>query len=284
MFYFLREAWRSFRAHRGLALTAVFSMTAALTLCGIFLLVSHNIRVSLQALGDRREMVVYLKDEADAEAVKALQERIGQYFGTSTFVSRAQAWTEFSQQVGDPELLSAVETNPLPASLRVKLRPELQNFAAMDTCAREIEQFPEVEAVRFGAEWVRRLDQINAAAYRAAIAAGLLVALALVFVLFHTLRLTVVARRQIVDTMLRLGASDRFVATPFVIEAVTEAVVSAGLALGLMWGLTTWLQQGLSGVAFLPLEWSLAFVGGAALLAWLASSLALARILRSVGA
>ena len=29
-FFFLREAWRSFTAHRGLALTAIFSMTAAL--------------------------------------------------------------------------------------------------------------------------------------------------------------------------------------------------------------------------------------------------------------
>ena len=36
--FFFREAWRSFNAHRGLALTAIFSMTAALTLCGVFLL------------------------------------------------------------------------------------------------------------------------------------------------------------------------------------------------------------------------------------------------------
>ncbi len=162
--FFFREAWRSFNAHRGIALTAIFSMTAALTLCGVFLLVSHNAQTALQAMGDRREMVVYLKDEAGDAAVKALRDKIAQYYGSSTFVSRAQAWSEFEQQVGDPELLQAVGTNPLPASLRVKLRPELQNFAAMDTCARQIESFPEVEGVRFGAEWVRRLDTLYATA------------------------------------------------------------------------------------------------------------------------
>lgn len=282
--FFLREAWRSFNAHRGLALTAIFSMTAALTLCGVFLLVSHNAHTALQAMGDRRELVVYLKDEAGEADVKALRDRLAQFYGSSTYVSRAQAWNEFERQVGDPELLQSVGTNPLPASLRVKLRPELQNFAAMDTCARQIELFPEVEGVRYGAEWVRRLDELGAAARRTAILVGVVVALALVFVLYNTLRLTVLARRQQVEVMCRLGAGDRFVAMPFVVEAVAQALVSAVLALGMVLALQQALAPRLQSLTFLPLPWSLAFVGGAGLLAWLASSLVLTRILRTVGA
>lgn len=281
--FFFREAWRAFRAHRGLTLTAIFSMTAALALCGVFLLVSHNVQRTLDSLGDRREIVVYLKDEAGDQDVRALQDKIGQYYGTSTFVSRAQAWTEFTQQVGDPELLQAVETNPLPASLRVRLRPELQNFASMDTCARQIEQFPEVEAVRFGAEWVHRLDQVDDGARQAAVACGALVALAIVFVLYTTLRLSVMARRPQIEIMYRLGSGDRFIALPFVIEAVAEAAISALLALGLVYALQVLLSRHLDNIVFLPNEWSLAFVGGAVLLAWIASSLALTRILRTVG-
>jgi cell division transport system permease protein len=281
--FFFREAWRSFSAHRGIALTAVFSMTAALTLCGVFLLVSHNAQMALQAMGDRREMIVYLKDEAGDADVKALREKIAQYYGSSTYVSRAQAWAEFEQQVGDPELLQAVGANPLPASLRVKLRPELQNFAAMDTCASQIEAFPEVEGVRFGAEWVRRLDTLYATARRGAIATGSVVALALLLVVYTTLRLSVLARRHQVEIMCRLGASDHFIAMPFVIEAVAQALGSALLALGLVFALQRALAPRLEGLAFIPPEWCVAFACGAALLAWLASSLALSRILRTVG-
>ncbi len=281
--FFFREAWRAFRTHRGLALTAIFSLTAALTLCAAFLLLSHNVRHALQAIGDRREMIVYLKDEAGETDVKALQEKIEQYYGTSQFVSRAQAWADFSQQVGDAGLLDAVDTNPLPASLRVRLRPELQNFASMDTCARQIEQFPEVEAVRFGAEWVRRLDAINAGARTMALVAGLLVALAIVFVLHNTLRLSVLARRQQIDVMIRLGASDRFIALPFVIEGAMQALVSALLALGVAFAVEKVLAQRLETLTFLPHTWSLAFVGGAVVLAWIAASLALTRVLRTTG-
>jgi cell division transport system permease protein len=283
-FFFVREAWRSFAAHRGLALTAMFSMTAALTLCGLFLLVSWNANQALRAMGDRREMVVYLKDDVADGDVQLMQGKIAELYGPVTFISRAQAWEEFSQQVGDAELLRAVDTNPLPASLRVKLKPELQNFTAMEASAAQIGQFPGVEAVRFGGEWVRRLDALGASARRAALVAGIIVALALIFVLHNTMRLTVLARRQQVDTMMRLGASDRFIATPFLLEGILQTLVSSLVALALLFGMQQALAPRIEGLVFLPLEWTLAFVGVSLALAWFASSVALARILRSTAA
>ncbi|MCC6348847.1 MAG: ABC transporter permease [Candidatus Eisenbacteria bacterium] len=282
-FYF-REAWRSFKAHRGLALTTVFSLTAALTLSALFLLVSWNASQALRAIGDRREMVVYLKDETTDADVQALQEKIGELFGAATYVSRQQAWDEFSQQVGDADLLRAVDTNPLPASLRVKLKPELQNFVSMDASAKQIGAMPGVEAVRFGGEWVRRLDAVDAGARNAALAVGLLVALAIVFVLHNTLRLTVLARRQQVEIMSRLGASDRFVATPFLLEALLQTLLASLVALGLIFALQQVLAPRIEGLVFLPPLWSGAFLGGSLLLTWAVSAIALARVLRSSGA
>lgn len=282
--FFLREAWRSFTAHRGLALTAMFSMTAALALCGLFLLVSWNANQALRAMGDRREMVVYLKDDISDSDVQLMQAKIAELYGPVTFVSRAQAWEEFSQQVGDAELLRAVDTNPLPASLRVKLKPELQNFVAMDASAKQIGAMPGVEAVRFGGEWVRRLDAVDAGARNAALAVGILVALAIVFVIHNTMRLTVLARRQQVEIMTRLGASDRFVATPFLVEALLQTLVASLVALGIVFALQQVLAPRVEGLVFLPPVWSGAFLGGSLLLAWAVSAVALARVLRTSGA
>lgn len=282
--FFVREAWRSFRAHRGLALATIFSLAAALTLCALFLLVSWNASQALRAIGDRREMVVYLKDEITDLELQGLQSKIGELYGTSTFVSRAQAWEEFSQQVGDAELLRAVDTNPLPASLRVKLKPELQNFVSMDASAKQIGGFPGVEAVRFGGEWVRRLDAVDAGARRAALAAGVLVAVALVFVLHNTMRLTVLARRQQVEIMTRLGASDRFIALPFLIEALLQTLAASVAALGIVFALQQLLAPRIEGLVFLPPLWAGAFVGGSLLLAWVVAAVAVARVLRTSGA
>jgi len=283
VFYF-REAWRSFTAHRGLALTTIFSLAAALTLCALFLLVSWNANEALRAIGDRREMVIYLRDDITDLQLQTLQEKITELYGSSTYVTRAQAWEEFSRQVGDAELLRAVDTNPLPASLRVKLKPELQNFNSMESSALQIGGFPGVEAVRFGGEWVRRLDALDASARRAALAVGLVVAFAIVFVTFNTMRLTVLARKQQVETMMRLGASDGFISTPFLIESVVQTLVASLGALGLMYALQRVLSTRMEGLVFLPIWWMAAFVGGSIVLAWSVSAVALTRVLRSAGA
>jgi cell division transport system permease protein len=281
--YHLREAWRSFRHHRGLAYTAIFSLAAALTLSGVFLLVAHNAQLALSFLGDRREMVAYLKDDVTPAQLDSLETRLQALYGSVTYVSKDQAWKEFSQQVGDPALLEQVDQNPLPASLRVRLKSELLNYPSMEETSRQLKQFPEIEDVRYGGEWVRRLDELTNTFETGALAAGIVVALAIVFVVHNTLRLTVLARRPQVEIMSRLGASDRFIAMPFVIEATAQTFVAALLALGLLWVLHRAVLLQVVNVVFLSGTWCLAFVGAAVLLAWISSLVAVSRVLRSVG-
>jgi len=281
-FYF-REAMRSYRQHRGISLTAIVALTAALTLSGVFLLMSWNAELALRLLGDRREMVVYLKDNLSDAARDQIVASLERLYGTPTYVSKQEAWQEFSQQIGDPSLIEAVEDNPLPASVRVKLRPELLNYDAMEEAARQVAAFPEVEDVRFGGEWVRRLDDLAARLHRGTLVIGIVVALAIVLVVYNTIRLTVLARRQQVEIMSRLGATDRFIATPFVIEAIATSVTAALLALVLLFGFLQALRTQVTGVHFLPLPWLLGFLATAALLAWFASWLSLSRVLRAVG-
>src|SRR5262249_60039031 len=118
--------------------------------------------------------------------------------------------------------------------------------------AKQVLEFPEVEDVRYGAEYVRRLDEFSNGVTTGAWAAGALVALAIVLVLFNTLRLTVVARRQQVEVMLKLGASDRFIATPYVLEALIHTVMAAGAALLLVFALQQALASPLPAPPFPP--------------------------------
>ena len=283
MFY-LREALRSFHHHRGLATTAIVALSAVLTLAGLFLMLENNAEVALRFIGDRREMVVYLHDDMTASQRDELVGKLGELYGTVKYVSKDDAWKEFTQQIGDPQLLEAVGQNPLPASLRVRLRPELLNSPAMAAAAREVSQFPDVEDVRYGAEWVRRLDDLGAGLRGGALAVGIAVALAVIFLMYNTIRLTVLARRHPIETMTRLGATDAFVALPFVIEAMLEALIAAVLSLLLLFAFQQALASRMAGVVFLPWTWTITFAAAALGLAWVAASLALTRILRSVGA
>ena len=283
LFYF-REAIRSFLHHRGLAVTAIVSLAAALTLCGVLLLLTHNAQLAMAAIGDRREMIVYLRDDVSASQRDLLIGRVSELYGSVTFVNKEQAWQEFVRQVGDESLLEAVGDNPLPASLRIKLRPELLEPAAMDSTAAQISRFAELEDVRYGQEWARRLHQAGSALTQVTLLVLVVVGLTVVFILHNTIRLTVLARRQQVEIMSRLGATDGFIATPFVIEALLEALIAGAIAIGLVFALERGVaSQWFPGIQFLPPLQALAFVGGVLVLAWFATLLALSRVLRTIG-
>jgi len=282
--FYLREAMRSFRQHRGLAFTAVLSLAAALTISGIVMLLAHNARVAMHTVGDRREMIAYLDDGLSAEQRDGLIHRIQDLYGAVAYVNKEQAWQEFVRQVGDAQLLESVGDNPLPASLRIRLKPELLSPEGMEQTAQQISQFDGVEDVRYGAEWVRRLHAAGRALERITLGVLLLVGLAVVFILYNTIRLTVLARRQQVEIMSRLGATDRFIAIPFVLEALFEALLAGVIALAIVLAVQqAGTRQLVGGIVFLPLPAVLAFLGSVVVLAWLATSLALARVLRSVG-
>jgi cell division transport system permease protein len=282
--FYVREAARSIRQHRGVTTTAIFVLTAALALIGGFLMLSYNAQVALNSLGDRRELIVYLNDGVSDEHRDALSARLSQLYGTVTYVSKEEAWEALRQQIGDPALLEAVDQNPLPASFRIRLKPELLAPDAMEMAARQVAEFPEVEDVRYGAEWVERLHRFSTGLRLGTIGVGLIVAIAVMFVIYNTIHLTVLARRPQVEIMSRLGATARFIGWPFVLEAMFEAGLAAALALGVVFGLQRLLDAQVFAMAFLPPLWALAFFAAAVALAWFAAWLALSRVLRSVGA
>lgn len=281
--YYFRETARSMRQHRGVAYAAIVVLTAALSLTGVFLLLTHNAQSALDMVGDRREMIVYLADELAEENRERLATTLRSLYGTVTYVSKDQAWEEMRRQIGDPSLLEAVQDNPLPASFRIHLKPALLAPDSMDAAARQVAEFPGVEDVRYGAQWVRRLDELGRGLRLGTLVIGFLVAVAVVFVVHNTIRLTVLARRQQVEVMSRLGATDAFIAWPFVLEAMFEAALSALLALGAMFAMQRALAARLIGFEFLPPIWVAAFFAAAVALAWFAAWLALSRVLRAIG-
>jgi cell division transport system permease protein len=281
--YYFQEAWRSLRRHRGLAITSIFSLTAALAVCGVFLLLAHNAAVTMRLVANRREVVVYLRDEVTRTQRDELIGRLRQLYGEVAYVSKEEAWQEFAEQIGDPSLLEAVDGNPLPASLRIQLRPELLNYRAMEEISRQLAAFPEVEDVRFGGDWIRRLDDVVRGLRHGATGVGLVVAIGVVLILYNTIRFTIIARRPQVEIMTRLGASDHFIATPFVIEAVGQAVLATLLAFGIVLAFHRAFVAQVVSLSFLPWSWLGLFLAAAIALAWLAATFAIGRTLRSAG-
>ncbi len=278
--WFVREAWRGLWFHRGSTWAGLVTVIGAFLLLGVFLLFTANVQHALSQLGDRREVVIYLRDSATPAQRDSLVARLNAAYGRATYVSREQAWDELKDQLGGSELLDAVEQNPLPASIHLKLRPEFGSYEATEHVADDVSGASYVETVRFGGDWVRRLDQFVAILTRVDFVIGLVVACSVVFVIGNTIRLTLIARAETLRILALVGAGDGFIFTPLVLEGVIATVIGAVVALGIVYGGAYYLDGKPVGLVQLPWDWMGQFVGFAALLGVVGAMFALVPITR----
>jgi cell division transport system permease protein len=96
-------------------------------------------------------------------------------------------------------------------------------------------------------------------------------------------RLTVVARRDLVHVMRSVGASEGFIRVPFLSEGLIQSLLAALVSLGLLYGAVILVSDRIAGVAFLSPVWILGFVGFAVVLGFLGSALSVRHVLRQAG-
>jgi len=283
--YLTREGMRGLTRHRGMTATSVMTLTAGLLVLGVFLLVTFNVTRLLAGLESRKEVAVYLKDGTPAEAREQIEHRFALHpaVAKSTFVSKEEAWDEFSASVHVDGLLDAVGENPLPDSFRLELKPDFRDAATIHGLEAEVKAWDEVEDVVTGGDWLLRLDRFARIVMWVTLAVGLAVALSIMAIVSNTVRLTVVARQDLIEIMKQVGASEGFIRLPFVSEGFLVSLLAGGLALGALFGATMAVDGRLGGVEFLSPLWCGAFVAFAVVAGTVGSLLSVRSVLGKVG-
>jgi cell division transport system permease protein len=161
----------------------------------------------------------------------------------------------------------------------VTLTEDSRDAAGASAVAERIGPLDGVDEVVYGRTWVDRLDRLILALSAVSILIGLVVSLASVFVISNTVKLTVWARRDAVRIMKLVGATDRFVKLPFLIEGTVQGLAGAVLALLILFGLYGYVSPALGGIEFLPRSVAVSVVVLGALLGGIGSQLSLKRFL-----
>jgi len=234
---FWRSAMAGMRHSPFVHLVAILTMAIALFTAGLARCGAQLLDALLASLGGEVEMIVYLPEDATASEAQAMVQRLTQKTGgTARVVAKGEALERLSRALGDlGTVLNDLPENPLPFSVEVKLPPQKRTPAVLRTLAAEIRALPEVSGVDYGEQAVERLQAIAAAARYGGLLASLVVAVATIIIVSATLQLAIYARREEIEIQKLVGATDRFVKAPFLIEGLFQGLLGAGVAsLGLV--------------------------------------------------
>jgi cell division transport system permease protein len=274
----LGEAAGSLLRRRGSSLLAILTITVAVFVLGVFLLLTLNAQRLVGRWTDAAEMSVFLADDVTAEQREAIRAMLA---GTASvaateFVSSDEAVKRFGRLF--PELAQAAASlgpQALPASFDVRLRSSDGAVAPdIEPLALALRRMPGVSDVRYDRQWVDRLQLVVRAVRVAGGVLAAVLVLAAALTVASVVRLALHARRQEVEIMHLVGAPLAFIRGPFVIEGVLQGGLGAIVAVALLAALHAAARARIDAAAasfpglgaamptFLPFAWVAGLVAG----------------------
>ncbi len=276
LFYYLKEAFRGLRANSVVNALAIGTISMAVLIVGLFLLVFLNLRGPVRSMAERLEMSVYLKDGLTETEKNYILTRLRSEPGIRKvdYISKEKALEIFKKEMkGQESLLEGLRQNPLPASYEILVDPQFVGNDGMEALVRKLSALPGIDDVSYGREGVRLLTALfDMIAYGGA-AVTVLLGVAVVFIISNSVRLALYSRGQEIELMQWIGATRGFIQGPFLIEGMLLAMIGASVAMGILAGLFYSLPDAaapffssLQGLDFLPLPVVIYVIIGSGLL------------------
>ena len=252
--YFVKETYKSIRRNGFMSFASISTVAVSLLVLGMFLMIFLNTNNLAQYLESQVQVSVYMQDSATDKELAAVKEKLTKMPGVVkvTQVSKQQALERFKKRLGDQEQLlnSLGKDNPFPNSFEVQVdSPE-----RIKVLTPQLSQLPKVETAKFGQEVVEHLFQLTKILRFGGILLVVFLAMATLFIISNTIRLTVFARRKEVIIMKYVGATDWFIRWPFLLEGMTLGFFGAVVAFILINSIYSGLLERIHAtLAFLPL-------------------------------
>lgn len=229
-----REALLSFRRAPLLSTLSVTTIAFSLFTVGLFGLVAINLREALRGLEERVEIVAFVLHGTPAESITLATQDIAAFPEVQDvqIVTEAQALARARAELVEfRDAYRDLQTNPLPASIEVRLREGFRDAATVELVAERIRGFAFVDDVRFGREWVQRLDQLRNVTGIVGLVIGLAFAAVAVVIIGVTIRITILQRAREISIMRLVGATNWFVRGPFLLEGALKGLLGGLLSL-----------------------------------------------------
>ena len=230
LLYAWGEALRSLYRNKWMSIASIGVVVVTLLMLGGFMLVNLNLKHITEDVKGQVEIVLYVEDGATPAERNALREKLIAHSSLAEvrFVSREEALQRLKEQMGDiVDGYEGVGDNPLPDSFELRtVRPEI-----VGEIAGELSGYPAVSEVVYGEETVERLFSATRAVQLVGLFLMAGLAVTAIFLIAHTIRLTVFIRRREIMIMKYVGATNWFIRWPFILEGLIIGFLGAILPL-----------------------------------------------------
>ncbi|HSB53573.1 MAG TPA: permease-like cell division protein FtsX [Gemmatimonadales bacterium] len=234
-----REALLAFRRAPLLSALSITTIGFSLYAVGLFALVAVNLREALRIVEQRVEVVAYLLRGTPAETIAQASQDIAAFPEVQrvTFVSEEEALKRARAELVEfRDAYRDLSVNPLPASLEIQLKEGFRDAEHTSAVADRLRGYGFIDDIRYGREWIEKLDRLRNIAGVVGLTIGLAFAAVAVVIIGVTIRITVLQRAREITIMRLVGATNGFIRGPFLLEGAIKGLLGGLVAILLSYG------------------------------------------------
>ncbi len=260
---------------------------------GVFFSLSNNLQFLANQLSENMVVVFFLNPGISAKEQARVEEAVRASPGVARveFVSREEALARFRKSFPELEdILKNLSSNPFPASFEAILQKKAFLSEEALGLVEGIRALPGVEDVQFNRDWVKRMQSLSRLARAIGFFLGGILIFASFFIISNVIRLNVFARKNEIEILRLVGATNTFIRLPFLLEGLTLGVLGSALSLALLFilirlfplylGQSLGLLQEFINFRYLSLSQCISLIIGSALMGLLGSLSSLSRFLK----
>ncbi|MDA7843870.1 permease-like cell division protein FtsX [Pontimonas sp.] len=254
--FVLREVFTGLSRNLSMVVSIVLVTFISLTFVGTAILLQAQINQMKSYWFDRAQVAVYMctdfstlgdcdQQAASADQKVVIEQRLqsttlAPYIDRYYFEDRDQAFANFREQFADSAVVDLVSPELLPETFWINLVDPQQSELIFEA----LSGLPGVESVVDQRSYLDQIFAVLNAGSLTAVSVAALMLVAAALLIATTIRLSAFSRRRELAIMRLVGASNRFIQTPFVLEGIVAAALGAGLASLALWGIVRVFVQG----------------------------------------
>jgi cell division transport system permease protein len=224
-------------------------MAMALFVFGAFMVAEENLQSLFRKWGDQLQLNAYLDKALSPAQITLLQDKIQSFPEVERvhYISQEQAWKDFRAALGpQSNVLEGLPEDVLPPSFEIFVKPFHRDSPLVEALASRLRKEKAVTAVEYPQESVDRLSLGILIVEWAKWAIGAILFVVTFFIVGSVVRLGIAARKDEIEIMQWLGASEELIQAPFVVEGIIQGIIGASLSLLCLWTLWLLLRDQLS--------------------------------------
>lgn len=231
-FYTLKQGIINIFRNKWFSLASVATISACLLLFGIFYAIVANFNNIVRTAEQGVSVTVFFEDNLSEAKIQEIGKLIEKRTEVSkiVYVSAEEAWETFRQDYFGEEYSDGFTENPLENSSNYEIY--LSDVALQGSLVTYLESIEGVRQVNRSEVTASTLSGMNVLIVYVSIGIIAILLAVSVFLISNTVMIGIQVRKEEINIMKYIGATDFFVRSPFVIEGIIIGAIGAAIPLG----------------------------------------------------